>query len=135
MTSVNFEIVPIDSLCRYWAKILEAETAIPLPVDVRGASDIPTGFLPKGDVELFEGDAVIEGEEVDCRKQRGWIYTLTVCRGGKLIKLDLTAKAKAVLRGAQADKDILRGAGQVAAAIRSLHAHRMGLNVEAETEE
>jgi hypothetical protein len=131
--SASFTAEPSDQRCRYWAKVVRADQAIPLPSAVAGANDIPGPYIRKGDdVEVFEGDFVLEGEEVHHRKQRGWAYTVRYLRVRKdgdlgVIATQFTfAEVKDACRAA-GRKDLLGGSGDCAAMIRAIHAHRDGV--------
>jgi hypothetical protein len=112
--------------------VLASDTVLPLPADVRGANDIPAEYLRAGDeVELFEGDWLLEGEEVSHRRRRGWVYDLRRVEGGELVSYSFRHSAvKAFLRKLGTIKPILGGVGDVAAMIRCIHATRMGYTAE-----
>ena len=62
--SISIEIRPADRRCGYWAKRIDAGTALSLPDSISGARDIPGPFLRVGgEDELAVGDFIIEGEK------------------------------------------------------------------------
>ena len=127
--SASVAIGPIDDRCRYWAKIVRAEEELPLPSNVSGASDIRSAYVKNGDEELFPGDILIEGEEVNHRKNRGWSYWITYCDSNGLlhrIQNPGTAEKKA-MKAAGLPSELLPGSGEVAAAVRYAHGVRLGL--------
>lgn len=133
VVSATYVCNPKDSRCRYWAKVIRATDALPLPACIAGASAVPGPYIRKGDdVELFEGDWILEGEENHHRKQRGWTYTLrslAIRKGdGELAActFDFGVESRAAIRAAGA-KDLLGGSGDVAAMIREIHARRRGI--------
>ena len=123
--SASIKIGPLDSRCRYWAKIIRAGQALPLPSAVDGASDIPGGYIRNGPEELFPGDMMIEGEENSHRKARGWRYWVSYLDpvSGAYVYHPIEAAAdkdagKALKR---LSKEALAGSGDVAAAVRYCH--------------
>lgn len=133
VVSETFVCKPQDSRCKYWAKVIRADQAIPLPEQVSGANDVPGAYIREGDdIELFPGDWLLTGEEVSHNKKRGWCYhLLALGRGEKSDVLNVYAykfgvDSKPLIRAAGA-KDILTGSGDVAAMIREIHARRRGI--------
>lgn len=128
--SASVRVVPGDSRCRYWAKIVRAANPLPLPKDVDGANDIAAPYAKKGDEELFPGDMLIEGEENHHRNNRGWSYWVTYCdndaTGTRRIK-NPGADEKAAMKAAGLPAELLAGSGGVAAAVRFAHGVRLGL--------
>ena len=127
--SVSHTPEPQDSRCRYWAKVITPEQELPFPSDVHGANDIPGPCLRKGEeIELFEGDFFLDGEENNHRNQRGWTYYCGDVQDGDLGLSDSRYKhpdVKAFLRE-RGEKELLRGSGDVAAIVRYIHAVRLG---------
>ena len=130
--SASYVCSPQDSRCRYWAKVIRAEDSIPLPEHVNGADNVPGPYIRKGDeIELFEGDWLLEGEEVSHRRQRGWTYTLHAlairAKDGELSVCTIAfgSDTKPVIRAAGA-KDLLKGSGDIAAMVREIWARRRG---------
>lgn len=133
MKSCNLTCNPRDSRCRYWAKVIRADDALPMPAAVDGANDIPGQYLRKGDdVELFDGDFLLEGEANHHVKQRGWTYDMRIVSDtpserfpgqNKYTAIDYKA-AKDAARAA-GRKDLLLGSGDCAAMIRAIHVARM----------
>jgi hypothetical protein len=97
-----------------------------MPVDVQGADKVPAEYIREGDeVELSEGDWLLEGEKVSHR--RGWTYNLGRVEDSELVFYSFKhAGVKRFLRKLGTIKPILDGAGDVAAMIRCIHAVRMG---------
>ena len=127
--SASVRVVPGDSRCRYWAKIVRVGVALPVPSTVDGANDIPGDYLRKGEEELFAGDVMIEGEENHHRNNRGWSYCVTWCgQDGTARRIkNPGAEMKAAMKAAGCPVELLSGAGQVAAAVRFAHGLRLGL--------
>lgn len=127
--SASVTIKPIDSRCRYWAKIIRANTSLPLPSDVDGANDITGHYLRNGEDEMFEGDILIEGEANHHRSNRGWSYWVGFCGAdGKVVRIkNPGADLKAKMKAAGCPVELLAGSGQIAAAIRIAHGVRLGM--------
>lgn len=127
--SASVRVVPGDSRCRYWAKIVRASVALPLPSAVEGANDIPSNYLKRGEEELFPGDIFIEGEANHHRNNRGWSYWITYCDSEGLARSirNPGANEKAALKAAGLPTELLAGSGGVAAAVRFAHGVRLGL--------
>jgi hypothetical protein len=126
--SASVTIAPQDSRCRYWAKVIRKEMALPFPSLVAGANDIPGSFARNGDEELFSGDVLIEGEEVSHRKARGWVYRVTfVGADGKSKVVKPSSDIKAAMKAAGLHAALLSGSGDVAACVRIAHGLRAGL--------
>ncbi len=137
--SAPYTPIPSDARCKYWCKVIPAGANIPMPAAVSGAGDVPGEYLRKGDeIEVFAGDWVLEGEEISHRKARGWTYSLrrVVPVGTKLTDDSLTTEptvvtvyfgsnTKDALRELGNQKELLRGAGDVAALIREIHYRRL----------
>lgn len=128
--TVSVDIRPLDSRCRYWAKIVRANVDLPIPSDVDRAVDINTPFLSRGEEELFPGDVLFEGEaNHHKRNDRGWTYWVSfVDTDGTLLcfqsgfgALKATAKAQGL------PPHLLAGSGDVAGATRVAHALRLGI--------
>jgi hypothetical protein len=132
MKSHSVTIRPIDSRCRHWAKIVRAGHGLPLPVDVRGANDIPVPYANLGDEELMPGDVLFEGEANHHRRtDRGWTYCIqVVTHHGELLLLQSGfSAAKAALKAQGMVPEMLKGSGDIAAMVRIAHGVRAGLKV------
>lgn len=127
--SISIKIRPIDSRCRHWAKIIRNGTALPMPCDVEGASNVPGPFAKNGDEELFDGDFLIEGEEMHHRKARGWVYRLTFMHQGKRAVVQYFAERKAAMKASGLPKELLTGSGDLAGLVRIMHALRLGIDI------
>jgi hypothetical protein len=96
-----------------------------MPGDVSGANDLPGEYLRNGDIEIFPGEYVIEGEANHHRRQRGWTYGVSTCGPtltySKSTKDAIKALAAAGLIGIERAKDLLRGSGGIAACVRRAH--------------
>lgn len=127
--SASVRIVPADSRCRYWAKIVRADVTLPVPSKVDGANDIPGSYLKRGEEELFPGDMLIEGEENHHRNNRGWSYQVTYCDSEGLVRRirNPGADEKAAMKAARLPAELLSGSGGTAAAVRFAHGVRLGL--------
>jgi hypothetical protein len=132
MQSHSIKIKPIDSRCRYWAKIIRAGEDLPLPADVTGSNDLPVPYHQRGDEELLPGDVLFEGEENHHRRSdRGWSYYIRAVRedGSCLSLRSGFSKQKAELKAQGMPTELLKGAGDVAAMVRIAHGLRLGLTV------
>lgn len=129
--SASVSIAPSDYRCRYWAKVLRAGVALPIPAKVAGASDLPGAYLKNGDEELFEGDFLVSGEELHHRKSRGWSYMLKFIDPvtGKLRVVQALAERKAAAKAGGLPAELLAGSGDVAALVRLAHAVRLGISI------
>jgi len=127
--SASVRVAPVDSRCRYWAKLVRASVALPVPSAVNGANDIPGGYLKRGDEELFPGDMLIEGEENHHRNNRGWSYWVTYCDSEGVARRvrNPGSDEKAAMKAAGMPAELLTGSGGVAAAVRFAHGVRLGL--------
>lgn len=102
-----------------------------MPEAVSGAASVPGGFR-RGDDELAPGDFLIEGEELHHRNNRGWGYWITYCaetEEASVVRLRVTSAIKTALKSQGMGIDYLKGAGDVAAAIRALHGVRAGMSI------
>lgn len=127
-TSVDYIARPIDSRCRYWCKVVPAGTTIPLPGDADGAASIPGAYV-KGEVTVFDGDAIFEGEANHHKKQRGWSFNVGVVESGKIRWLKASEAKNRLRKIGAATRDLLAGSGDHAAGLRALHAYRAGAYV------
>ena len=129
--SVSVSIKPQDDRCRYWAKIIRNGVALPLPSAVDSASNVPGGYVRRGEEELFPGDFLIEGEENHHRKARGWAYKLRfIGHTGALRTVAPLAERKAVAKANGLPSPLLAGSGDIAALIRLAHAVRLGISID-----
>lgn len=132
MQSHSVKFGPIDSRCRYWAKISRAGQVLPLPENVQGADDITGPYLRRGEEELMTGDVLFEGEANHHRRtDRGWTYWVTiVLPSGELVRLQSGFSAhKRELKVQGMAPELLKGSGDVAAMVRIAHGVRLGLSV------
>ena len=131
-TSYSVDIGPFDDRCRWWAKLIRAGSALPLPQSITGAESIPGDFLRPGEEELTAGDVLVEGEANHHRRpDRGWRYWVTVVDSEE--RLLRFASGFGFQKSQMKDKgmhpDLLKGSGDVAGAIRVAHGIRSGLLV------
>lgn len=135
MQSHSVKVSPLDSRCRYWAKILRAGQALPLPEDVQGANDVVSPYLQRGEEELMVGDVLFEGEANHHRRtDRGWTYWITiVLPSGELLRLKsgFGVQKQGLKRQGMAP-ELLRGSGDIAAMVRIAHGARLGLSIKSE---
>lgn len=126
--SASVKIGAQDRRCRYWAKVLRAGQALPIPSAVSAANDVTSPYLKAGDEELMLGDVLIEGEEVSHRKARGWVYRLTFVQAdGTAFIVRPKSEVKAAMKAAGLQSHLLAGSGDVAACVRIAHGLRAGL--------
>lgn len=131
--SCNFPVAPSDHRCKYWCKIVRAGAPLPHPASVDGANDIPGAYLKKGDVEVFVGDVIFEGDENHHRKQRGWTWTMYIVDELGELQTVNYSQAKDILR-MWGIKDMLAGAGACAAMVRAAWYLRLAEVAEARRE-
>lgn len=129
MKSESVVIKPVDSRCRFWAKIVRAGSILPIPSDVQGANDIPGAYLPAGDEELFFGDFLITGEAMHHRHNRGWMYKMAYVTEAGLSWVQYSSERKAAAKAAGLPKELLPGSGDIAGLVRLAHAVRLGLDI------
>jgi hypothetical protein len=132
MQSHSIKIKPLDSRCRYWAKIVRGGNPLPHPCNVSSAADIPSQYLNQGDEELLPGDVLFEGEaNHHTRTDRGWTYFIrAVQEDGSLLTLRSGFSAqKMELKAQGMPIEYLTGSGDVAAMVRIAHGLRLGYKV------
>lgn len=131
--SLSIEIGPYDSRCKWWAKVIRAaDTSLPMPRAIGRANSLPQGYSRSGDEELFSGDFIIEGEANHHRNLRGWTYRLRgLDANGQEIRMKSGqfSGLKPLLKQACIEPSLLAGAGDIAAAVRIIHAVRAGIDV------
>lgn len=133
MQSHSVEILPLDSRCNYWAKIVRAGKVLPAPCLTHGAGDIPEPYLQRGDEELLAGDALFEGEANHHRRNdRGWSYWLTyITEDGALVRFKGGfSEQKSEMKKQGLSPELLKGNGDIAAMVRIVHGLRLGLTVQ-----
>lgn len=131
VSSVWVQNRPRDRGCSYWSKVIRAGDSLPLPSDVHGAVDIDGPFLRPGDVRLFPGDFLFEGEANHHRHERGWTYWVNfIDAAGKLLCYRSGfGLQKAAAKSQGLSRELLAGCGDVAGAIRVAHALRAGMDL------
>jgi hypothetical protein len=136
--SCSISLAKWDAKCRGWAMIVREGEPLPEPSEVTGASSLKQKYLRQsGSEELFGTDALLQGEENHHRKSRGWTYRLFVRNPetNEDVGLVPDEHAKSRIKAALADgrctmpRTYLKGAGEVAAMVRILHAIRCGMKV------
>lgn len=131
--SLSIKICPLDKRCKYWAKVIQADAALPMPSEVSeiGAYAIKQNFARIGDEELFQGEFLIECEQVHHAKNRGYDYWISwVGADGKRVCIkNPGSEIKAQLKDAGMEAALLKGAGSLAACIRLAHGVRAGLYI------
>ena len=127
LMSASVQIKPKDPRCKYWAKIVRAETSLPMPREVDGAADIPGPYLRVGEEELFAGDFLFEGEARHHRHMRGWDYCVSFAQNGEQMCVAPCSAIKASLKSQGLDPSLLPGSGDIAACVRIAHGIRAGL--------
>ena len=128
--SISVKIAPGDKRCRFWAKLVRNGTALPLPSDVHGAADLPAVYSRLGDEELFPGDFLFTGEAMHHAKDRGWTYCVQyVGADDKLVAYwNPGTEEKAAMKANGLPRELLAGAGEVAAICRLAHAVKLGVS-------
>ena len=135
--SSTVSLSKIDSRCRGWVMVVHAGDPLPMPEDVHGAGDVHSTYLHQsGDVELFPGDFLLQGEENHHRKARGWSYWLITYspQMGKHHNVEFDGETKSKIKAAMQDGSLdlnpayLKGAGKIASMVRVIHAMRAGFD-------
>lgn len=132
MQSHSIQIKPLDSRCRYWAKIVRAGQELPTPSLIAGANDICGSYLQLGEEELLPGDALFEGEANHHRRNdRGWSYWVTfVSESGGFVRYQSGfISQKAEMKAQGLSPELLKGSGDIAGMVRIVHGLRAGLSV------
>jgi hypothetical protein len=109
--TVSYIAKPDDNRCAWWS--------MQLPADIElSSAKIPAPYLRKGaDLELKQGDMLIDSEAMHHRKNRGYRVNLGVCVGGKVKFIIPSASKKAFIK-ANGGKDLMHESGDVAGCVR-----------------
>jgi len=109
--TVSYIAKPSDSRCSWWSVIL--------PPDIKLSGDrIHAPYLSQGaDLELREGDMLIDSEANHHRKNRGYNVVLCVCVDGKVKFLKPTTSKKAFIKE-NGGKDLMHESGDVDGCVR-----------------
>ena len=128
MQTISYIAKPQDSRCPWWAVRIPADYAIDDLGDTHSLR--PLGFLAKGaDLELAEGEAVLESEAVHHRRQRGYDVQIGIATNGKILWHRPGAATKAAIKAWASSEQwatLSKGSGDVAACLRLLMAMRQG---------
>lgn len=128
--SVSVDVEPRDPRCKYWAKKVDAQTALPLPKEVDGGNDIPSKYLREGEEELEPGDILFEGEANHHRRHdRGWTYWVHYVDSHCILHRYMSgfSEQKTAAKAMGLSSMLLAGSGDVAGAVRVAHALRLGM--------
>jgi hypothetical protein len=119
--SISFVATAIDSRCKYWAMCLRKDYV----VKNLNTSEATEGlkYLRNGtDVELEEGDCVIESEENNHRRNRGYSVWFRIVKNGVLQNVkNPGANIKQAIKKWANDEQweyLKEGSGQIAACLR-----------------
>lgn len=109
--TVSYIAKPSDSRCAWWS--------VQLPADIElNDQRIPAPYLRKGaDLELKQGDMLIDSEAMHHRKNRGYNTVLCVCADGEVKFIKPTAAKKAFIK-ANGGQDLMHESGDVAGCVR-----------------
>jgi hypothetical protein len=109
--TVSYIAKPTDDRCAWWS--------VQLPADIElSSARIPAPYLRKGaDLELREGDMIIDSEANHHRKNRGYRVALGVCVDGEVKFLSPNASKKAYIK-LNGGKDLMHESGDVAGCVR-----------------
>lgn len=127
--SCAFRAGPRDHRCKNWTKRLLPDVDYQ-PGRIEGAGDIPGSYIRPGEIEIFPGEYIIEGEANHHTKNRGWSYwAFAYDPSGRRREIDCGPKSgtkdaiKAAVKAGWLDRDdarrLLEGAGPVAAVVRA----------------
>jgi len=126
--TVSYVAAPCDSRCRWWS------VRIPKDYDIGDLNDKeslrPLGFLKSGaDIELDEGDAILDSEAVHHSKNRGYVVKIAFVINGELkwFSVNMAVKERMKEWATPEQWAILKdGSGDVAACLRVFMARQMG---------
>ena len=104
---------------------------MPRPSDVKGAGDINSPYLRRGDEELYPGDIMFEGEANHHSKDRGWSYWVHFVdqEGNLIVYRSGFSEQKSAAKAQGLALELLAGSGDVAGAVRVAHALRAGMSL------
>jgi hypothetical protein len=126
--TVSYIANPRDSRCLWWS--VHIPRAFTLGSLDNKTSLRELGYLKKGaDIELEEGDAVLDSEENHHRKARGYTVKIGIVIAGTLRWFQPGEKTKANIKAFASPEQwstLKLGSGDVAACLRLLVACRMG---------
>jgi len=128
METLSYIANPSDSRCKWWSVKIPAAFAI---ADLNDKTSLRAlGFLRRGgDIELEEGDAVLDSEEMHHCKYLGYRVLIGIAAGGELRWIRPNAVIKnAIKQWATPERweRLRRGNGDVAACLRFFMAWQMG---------
>ncbi len=124
-TTISYTAAPADSRCAWWSKHIPAGFAADIDLaDKESLASLP--FLKKNaDLELEEGEAILDSEANHHRKARGYTVQLLIARGGKLRTVKATGELKIAIKQVATPEQwavLKQGSGDVAAVLRYLKA-------------
>lgn len=109
-TTTAYIAKPRDSRCKYWA--------IRVPADAVLGVRILSPFLRVGaDLELSDGDFLIQSEANHHTKNRGYCVQLVGAVGGTIVHMDPTAATKKYIKE-NGGAGLMGGTGEVDACLR-----------------
>ena len=128
--TISYIATPTDARCKWWSVFIQKTFELGSLDDKTSTKAL--GYLRRGaDLELEDGDAVLDSEARHHRKQRGFDVMIGIAINGALEWFEPGAEMKAKIKAwANPDqwKTLRKGSGNVAACLRLLAAHRMGFD-------
>lgn len=113
-----------------WALIIPKDAQLPLPSEVRWVANIPGVHLKLSEVyQAVPGDHLIIATKKSKRAYWGFIYAMYAIHPveDRLVRVPYGALHKTIIKHAEGTKDIMSGAGPLAAIVREIHAIRRGV--------
>lgn len=113
-----------------WALIIPRSAQLPLPSEVRWGGNIPGIRLRVGETyQVIPGDYLVTATKKNKRQYWGFNYIMYAVHPeeDKLVRVPYGILHKTVIKHAEGTKDIMPGAGPLAAIIREVHAIRRGI--------
>lgn len=113
-----------------WALIIPKDVQLPLPSEVKWVTNISGIYLKLGeDYQAVPGDYLVTATKKNKHAYWGFNYSMYAIhpREDKLVLVPYGALHKTIIKHAEGTKDIMPGAGPLAAIIREIHAIRRGI--------
>lgn len=113
-----------------WALIIPRDIKLPLPSEVQWAANIPGVYLKLSEAyQASPGDHLVTATKKSKRANWGFIYSLYAIHPveDKLVRVNYGILHKVIIKKTGEHKDLLPGAGPLAAIVREIHAIRRGV--------
>ena len=113
-----------------WALIVPHDMSLPLPSEVRWVANIPGVPLKLSEIyQASPGDHLITAKKKNKNANWGFVYSLYAIHPveDKLVRIPYGILHKTIIKKADGTKDLIPGAGALAAIVREIHAIRRGI--------